>query len=232
MTCAFAAAQAAPQSLFDLLVAGGPLMVPIALASVIALGLAAERWIRLSSARLGDAGAALAIVGAVRAAGPERALLVCEERPSALARVVAVGLKHASRPFLEREKLVEEAASREVGGLSKALEPLLVVHLLAPLLGLLGTVWGMIVAFGQIALSDGLGRPELLADGIQQALVTTAAGLTVAIPALLLHRWLAAKVERFARRLEETWLGVEDALAARAAGLAPGAAPGASDARP
>jgi biopolymer transport protein ExbB len=85
--------------------------------------------------------------------------------------------------------------------------------MLAPLLGFLGTVFGMIQAFINIAMKDGLGRPELLAAGISQALVTTAAGLCVAIPAQAAWFWFRGRVDRFARRSEDLYLELDEALA-------------------
>ena len=106
----------------------------------------------------------------------------------------------------------EDAAASEVRRLGSNLRPLLLVWLIAPLLGLLGTVWGMIEAFSQIALAQGLGKPELLAAGIYQALTTTAAGLAVSIPAIVAHHYLKGRIERFARSSEELYREVDDNL--------------------
>ena len=110
--------------------------------------------------------------------------------------------------MLEREKAVEDAGAREVKRLHANLRPLVLVGLIAPLLGLLGTVWGMIEAFSNIALQDGLGKPELLASGISQALITTAAGLTVAIPTQAAYFWLKGRIDRFVRRTEDLYLDI------------------------
>ena len=218
------AAQTAPQtlqSLFDLLWAGGPLMVPIALASVVALGYAVERQVRLAPGRLGSGRASEDVVAAVRTSGVERGLALARAEDTPATRVLAVGLERARAPFVEREKAVEDAASREVRELAANLRPLYLVYLVAPLLGLLGTVWGMIEAFSNIATAEGLGKPELLAGGIYEALTTTAAGLAVAIPALVVHHHLKGRIERFARRLEERHAALEEALAGRGGPRAP-----------
>mgnify|MGYP001442405301 CR=1 FL=1 len=96
--------------------------------------------------------------------------------------------------------------------LNARLRPLAVIGVMAPLLGFLGTVFGMIQAFTTIALEEGLGRPELLAAGISQALVTTAAGLCVAIPAQAAYFWFRARVERFAHRSEDLYLELDQTL--------------------
>src|SRR4029078_2923114 len=87
--------------------------------------------------------------------------------------------------------------SRELRGLLSSLRPLSVIAVTAPLLGLLGTVIGIIIAFGDIALSDAMGKPEALAVGIAQALVTTATGLAVAIPTQAAYYWLRAGLDLF-----------------------------------
>lgn len=200
-------------SIFDLVLAGGPLMVPIGLCSVVALAYATERWIRLRPAYLGTRSFGRSVLSAMKEQGLAAALALCESRPSPLARILGAGLRRANQPFLDREKAVEDAAASEVRRLSSNLRPLLLVWLIAPLLGLLGTVWGMIEAFSEIALAQGLGKPELLAAGIYQALTTTAAGLAVSIPAIVAHHYLKGRIERFARNSEELYREVDDNLA-------------------
>jgi len=193
-------------SLYDMVLNGGPLMVPIALCSIVALAYTVERWTRLRSGALGGQRLVGTLVENVRMNGPQRGLELCEQSRTSLARILAVGLRLRGQPFLEIEKAVEDAGSREVGRLSANLRPLVVVAMIAPLLGLLGTVWGMIGAFGNIALQDGLGKPELLASGISQALITTAAGLAVAIPTQAAYYWFKSRIERFIRLTEDAHL--------------------------
>ena len=218
-----AAAQAPTglDSLFDLVVSGGPLMIPLALCSVIALAFVVERWLRLSPGRLGGGGFARDLVAAVRDGGVPRGLALCEERRSKpLARIMSAALSRWNAPFLEREKSVEDAGTREVKQLAINLRPLVVITTIAPLLGLLGTVWGMILAFANIGLHEGMGKPEMLAYGISQALVTTAAGLAIAIPTQAAYFYLKSKVDRFARHSEELYDDVSKSLDTR---VAPGA---------
>jgi len=202
------AQSASVQSMYELIVSGGPLMIPIGLCSVVALGFATERWVRLQPRALGSAGFGRSVVGAAREGGAARALALCEGARSPLARILAAGLRQAQAPFLEREKAVEDVAAGEIKRLGANLRPLLLVWLIAPLLGLLGTVWGMIQAFGSIARASAIGRPELLASGIYTALTTTAAGLAVAIPAIVLHHVLRGRIEGFAQRAEEVYRDV------------------------
>ncbi len=210
-------------SVLDMVLNGGPLMVPIGLCSVIALAYVVERSIRLREGELGSRSLGRRILDALGADGPGQALHVCEERPRPLARILGAGLRRSAAPVAEMEKAVEDAGSREVKRLSANLRPLIVIGVIAPLLGLLGTVWGMIEAFSSIALKDGLGKPELLASGISQALITTAAGLCVAIPTQAAYYWFKGRIDRFARRTEDFYLEIEQQLApARVAEGTPG----------
>jgi biopolymer transport protein ExbB len=211
-----AATPVALDSVQDMILNGGPFMIPIALCSVVALAYVVERVIGLAERRLGPRRFESDLVSALDSGGAEGALRVCESGDTPLARILGAGLRRTALPTLEREKAVEDAGQREFKRLSAGLRPLVVVGMIAPLLGLLGTVWGMIGAFSSIALQDGLGRPELLAAGISQALITTAAGLCVAIPTQAAYYWLRSRIDRFARRTEDAYEALDARLAAEA----------------
>jgi biopolymer transport protein ExbB len=192
-------------SLYEIVVSGGPIMIPIGVCSIVALAYAVERFLHLRRAPLGISDLGGEIVAVVRAGGRERGLELCASKPSPLARVLSTALSRWSEPRLEREKAVEEAGLREVRRLNAGLKPLVVVTALAPLLGLLGTVWGMIICFSTVARAQALGQPERLANGISQALITTAAGLIIAIPTQAIYYWFKSRIERFARTAEDLY---------------------------
>lgn len=204
--------QASLDSLFELLLSGGPLMIPIGLCSVVAMAYATERWVRLRPRYLGTTSFGRKVVAEVQERGAESALELCESERSVLARILSTGLKRASMPFLDREKAVEDRAANEFKQQQSNLRPLFLVWLIAPLLGLLGTVWGMIEAFSNIADQSGLGNAELLASGIYKALTTTAAGLTVSIPAMVAYWYLKGRIENYSRRFEELYREVDESL--------------------
>ncbi len=192
-----AAAQAVQvQSIWDFLVKGGPMIIPIALCSLAALTVIVERSIVLRKARVVPSG----FIDGVRAAlvgGVQSALEYCTANPSPIAEVFRAGLKRFAETPERREKAIEEAGAREVFTLRKNLRLLSVIAAIAPVLGLLGTMFGMIKAFQTVALSgDALGKTELLAKGIYEALITTAAGLLLAIPALICYHWLSSRIDR------------------------------------
>jgi biopolymer transport protein ExbB len=126
---------------------------------------------------------------------------LCSNWEVPVARVVEAGLDRCGRPLPEIEKSMEDKAAREIATLRGGIRPLRTIGSVAPLIGLLGTVVGMIVAFR--TASQGLGRGERMAEGIYLALTTTAAGLTIAIPALLLSAIFTSRVERFFREMAE-----------------------------
>lgn len=183
-------------SILELAFKGGVVMIPIAICSLVAAALTIERLVSLRRGRVIPPGF---VDGAATALeqGPQRALEICRAAPSPIARVFEAALRRWDRPLEQVEKHVAEAGAREAVGLRKHLRGLAVIAAVTPLLGLLGTIFGMINAFRTVAASaDALGRTELLAGGIYEAMVTTAAGLIVAIPTLLVYHALAARIER------------------------------------
>jgi biopolymer transport protein ExbB len=126
----------------------------------------------------------------------EQAFDLCTENGSPVADVLAGAVRKWGRPAVEVEQAVIDAGERTTNGLRRYLRVFNGIATVTPLLGLLGTVVGMIRAFNAIATADAMGRPELLATGISQALLTTAAGLTVAIPALILYMYFVSRVDR------------------------------------
>ena len=188
-------------TVYDLALAGGWLMIPIALCSIVALAIVVERWMALSSRKLLPSAFQGGLEQAL-GASPEKAAEFCEKEPAIVARVFAAGLRRWRGSRADVERAVEDAGAREISALTRRLRPLVIVVALAPLLGLLGTVFGMIEAFQLMAINKANGRPDLLAGGIAKALITTAGGLLVAIPTQVAWYWLRGKVDRFAAAIE------------------------------
>jgi biopolymer transport protein ExbB len=191
-------------SLWDTLVSGGPVMIPLAVCSVLALMWTLERFLRLRSQRVGSRAHAEQLVAAARDLGPARAFEHARAQATVLSQIFRPVFERWSEPRSALEKSVEETASREVRAQISSLRPLSVITALAPLLGLLGTVVGIIIAFRDIGQANAMGKPEALATGIAQALVTTAAGLSIAIPTQAAYYWLRNRIDRYTRLVEET----------------------------
>lgn len=126
----------------------------------------------------------------------DEALQRCEENRSPVAELFAAAVKKWGKPAVEVEQAIIDSGERVTNGLRRYLRLFEGISTISPLLGLLGTVVGMITAFNAIATADAMGTPELLAGGISQALLTTAAGLSVAIPAYIAYLFFASRVDR------------------------------------
>ena len=158
------------------------------------------------------------------------ALEACEANGSPAARVVAAAVRRWGRPAVEIEQAVIDAGEREIGGLGRYRRVFHAIASTAPMLGLLGTVFGLIRSFNDVASAGAMGRPDLLAKDFGEALITTAMGLLVAIPAMVIHSWLTSRVEFLAMRLDEVSQRVVDeiALESGAAGETAGRSSGVS----
>ncbi|UCD76021.1 MAG: MotA/TolQ/ExbB proton channel family protein [Phycisphaerales bacterium] len=194
------------QSVWDFVLKGGVMMIPIGLCSLVALAVFVERLISLRRKKVVPPGFLPGLMKELNGdqSNPKKALDYCRKNGSPVASVFAAGLKHlnGSIEFVERQ--ISETGRREAVKLRKHLRVLSVIAAIAPLMGLLGTILGMITAFQTVATSaDALGRTELLAEGIYQAMITTAAGLAVAIPSLIFYHWLSAKVQKLIMDIDQ-----------------------------
>ena len=193
-----AASAAEVNSIWEFILKGGPMMIPIGLASIVAFAVGLERIINLTRARV----APPAFLPGLQSALGERddrnaALAYCKNDPSPMARVFESAIRRLDEPTELLEQHIEDAGQRVMFGLRARLRALAVVASVTPLLGLLGTILGMIQAFQTVSTSgEALGKTELLAGGIYEAMITTAAGLCVAIPTLIVYHWIQGKVER------------------------------------
>jgi len=190
---------------------GGPLMYPILLCSVLALAIFLERLWTYYRLRRGNEGVVREVEDLVRKGRIDEALIVCQRVGNPLARILAAALRSVGRSRDHIKTVVEEVGSREAAPLERYLGLLGTIATISPLLGLLGTVLGMIEAFTIIS-AQGVGTPATLGGGISKALITTAAGLTVAIPTILLHKYLTSRMDRIILEMEEYSLHVVDLL--------------------
>jgi biopolymer transport protein ExbB len=186
------------KNLFSILKAGGVLMIPIACCSFVALVFAFERVIALRTGRIIPRPFVKRFMHKLHEGELDRdqALVLCEENGSPVAQVLAHGVRKWGRPAVEIEQALMDGGERAVNGLRRYLRVLNAIATISPLLGLQGTVFGMIHSFNQIAGSDAMGKQELLAGGISEALLTTAGGLTVAIPSLAAYLFFLGRVDK------------------------------------
>ena len=211
-------------SVWDFAIKGGPVMIPIGLCSLVALTVTIERLVTLRRRQVLPPGFVPGLNGMLEGPAANRAAAVayCDTNGSALARMLAAGVKRLGDSVETVERFLAQAGEREVIRLRKNMRMLSVITALAPLLGLLGTIFGMITAFQTVATSgEALGRTELLARGIYEAMITTAAGLMVAIPSLACYHALSARVDRLAVELDEVAVNFVEQHARGIAGTAP-----------
>ncbi len=182
--------------MLDILVKGGPVMIPLLFCSVLAVAVALERLWYLYSTRVDSEDLMDEVKLALSQVKLLEAVQIAKRSRSQVAALVATGIAYSDRPREELRELLNEVGRDEVFKMERRLAVLDVVATIAPLLGLLGTVTGIIRTFNVIGALQGLGSPQDLSLGIAEALITTAAGLVVAIPTVFLYQWISSIIDR------------------------------------
>ena len=177
-------------------------MIPIGLCSLIAVGFFVERLIVLRKAKINLNAFLLKIRQSISKQDFDNALRLCSTTPGPISKVLEKGIRLRGQSREEIKDAIESAGRAEIYQLERGLGALATIAGVAPLLGFLGTVTGMIQAFMRIQELSGNVNATVLAGGIWEALITTAAGLIVGIPALLAYNYLVTKVQRMVFELE------------------------------
>ncbi len=195
---------------------GGWLMIPLGICSLIVLTLSMERMIALRRRRVIPRPFVRRFTECVEDGqlSYEEAAELCEEFDCPVAEVFRAAVRRWGRPMFEIEQGVMDAGDRVSDGLKRFLRVFHAISNVAPLLGLLGTVIGMIQAFDVISSQESIGRPEMLASGISVALMTTAGGLTVAIPAYLAFMYFSSKSDSYLNEIDKLCQRVVDCISA------------------
>lgn len=197
--------------MIELIRAGGWLMVPIILCSVLAIAIIIERFWTLSAARITPKYALAQVWTWIKNNQLDSAKLRELRLSSPLGQILATGLVNSKYGRAAMIESIENSAAQVVHDMERYLNTLGTIAAITPLLGLLGTVVGMIRVFSEIML-QGTGNASALAGGISEALITTAAGLSVAIPTYMFHRYFTRKVDSLVLSLEQESLKLVDAL--------------------
>ncbi len=195
--------------LIELFERGGPLMWAILAGSLVGAAVFVERLLALRRSRILPQTTYATLLRHLDAHDPTRAEQVCRESNSMIARIAESGLRHRAGGRALIKEAMEETGQVEVGTLESGVGAVSTVAAISPLLGLLGTVTGMIQVFRDVA---GTENPDIavLAGGIWQALITTGAGLTIAIPLFVAYRYLEGRIDRYRRELEDASLELLD----------------------
>jgi biopolymer transport protein ExbB len=195
---------------------GGILMYPIALCSFVMFVFTFERLVSLRAGRVIPRPFVRRLLEQLeqQQIDREEAIALCEKNSSPISQIMLAAAKKYGRPAVEVEQAAIDAGERVSNYLRRHLRLLNSISNVTPLLGLLGTVLGMIEAFNAIATADAMGRPELLAGGIGTALITTAAGLLVAIPAYLAYMYFLGRADRLVMEMDRYVQQVIDSISA------------------
>ncbi len=189
--------------LLDILVKGGYLMIPIYLASIVALYIFVERILALRKVQINTRTFVLQVRNLLLRNEMEDAIVLCKKTAGPISRMTRIGIENLNRPRLEIKEAIDSVGKAEIYNLEKNLGALGTIASVAPMLGFFGTVTGMITAFMQIQSHGGNVDASVLAGGIWEALLTTAAGLAVGIISLIAYNYVQGKIEKIVFEMEE-----------------------------
>jgi biopolymer transport protein ExbB len=197
--------------MFEIIKSGGWLMAPLILCSIVVVAIVAERLWTLQTKRVAPEHLAAQVWNWLKNGELDDVRLETLRAGSPLGRILAAGLEHRHAKRDVMNEAIEDTGRHVVHELDRYLITLGTIATISPLLGLLGTVVGIMRVFAAIS-TTGLGNPQALAGGISQALITTVAGLTVAIPAYILHRYLRGKVDELVVHMERETMRLMNAV--------------------
>ena len=190
---------------------GGFLMYPIFICSLVAVTIFFERMFYLKSVKTKSNRFVLRVKNLVKKGSIELAISACRKSPTPISKIMLAGLMKFGQGRDEMKEAIEDSANQEIPVLERNLSTLSTIGNITPLLGLLGTVFGMVKAFNVIAVM-GVGKPEALAGGISEALLTTAFGLSIAIPTIVVYNYLSHRVDKLIREMEVNCVDLVDLL--------------------
>lgn len=199
-------------NLLQIVTKGGILIIPIVICSIISIAVLIERLTLLRKVRINARTFTLQIKNLIIKGKVTEAVMLCKRTPGPVAKITKAAVVKYKKPREEIKEAIESAGKTEIYHLEKNLGILGTIAAVAPLLGFLGTVTGMIKAFMRIQMLGGNVDANVLAGGIWEALVTTAAGLAVGIPSIIFYNWLQSRVEQFVFEMEDSSTALIDIL--------------------
>jgi len=196
---------AVPQTLtfFELMLKGGPVLIPIFILSVICIYIIIERFLTITNASKIDQNFITQIKHALRSNDLQSAKMLASSTPVPLARIINKGLSRVGRPYKEIESALESAASVEIRLLEKRMGVLGIIAGIAPMLGFIGTIAGIINIFFQVSLADNISI-GLISTGLYQKMISSFSGLLVGVVAYAAYHYLSMMIDNFASKTEVT----------------------------
>lgn len=199
-------------NLFDLLLKGGYVMIPLLLLSAAAIAIFVERVLTIKKSSKTPSGLLNQVKSLVSGGKIDEAKMICSQNQTPIAKMLEKGVSRIGSPLKNIEVSIENVGKIEIYRLEKNLSLLATISGAAPMIGFLGTVTGMIQAFIAIAQEEGSVSPKLLSEGIYEAMITTAVGLSVGIIAYLGYNYLVTQVQKVIHKMEYTSVEFIDLL--------------------
>lgn len=199
-------------NLFDLLLKGGYVMIPLLLLSAAAIAIFVERILTIKKSSKTPSGLLNQVKAMVSDGKIDEAKMICSQNETPIAKMLEKGISRIGSPLKNIEVSIENVGKIEIYRLEKNLSLLATISGAAPMIGFLGTVTGMIQAFIAIAQEEGSVSPKLLSEGIYEAMITTAVGLSVGIIAYLGYNYLVTQVQKVIHKMEYTSVEFIDLL--------------------
>lgn len=188
--------------MFDLLLKGGPILWVILLLAVPVLAILIERVLYFRRIATDEDKLFARVKGAVEKGHYDEALAICDTVEAPIGGLIRAAIENRSLPEADLKEAVKDAAVRELPQIEHTIQAVNVIGNISPLLGLLGTVSGIINSFNVLGEFGAVSDPSVLAKGISEALLTTAAGILIAVPSMVTYAWLAGKANQVIGRLE------------------------------
>ncbi|MGD9938913.1 MAG: MotA/TolQ/ExbB proton channel family protein [Clostridia bacterium] len=188
--------------MFDLIAKGGIVLWVIMALSVVGAAIIIERILYFRRISVDEDKLFQRIKASVEKGHFDEAMSICDNNLSPLSALIKVGIEHREYPELAQKEVLKDAANQEVPKLERNVSALGTIAHIAPLLGLLGTVTGTMEAFGVLGRFGAVADPSILAKGVSEALVTTVAGIVVAVPAVIFYNYLVTKVNLILIKME------------------------------
>jgi len=188
--------------MLDILLKGGPILWVILLLAIPVIAILIERLMYFRRISMDEDKLFARVKGAVEKGHHDEALAICDTAEAPLAAVIRAGIEYRALPETDLKEAVRDAAVRELPRIERAIGVVNVIGNISPLIGLLGTVSGIINSFNVLGSFGAVSDPSVLAKGISEALLTTAAGIVIAVPAMVVYAWLSARANAVIGRLE------------------------------
>lgn len=198
-------------SLIEMIIKGGPIMIPLAILLLVSIYIAIERLLVLNKAGKHNEHFIQSLKEMIHSGNLSGAIAMCKNLNSPESAMIEQGVKRIGQPVLEIRTAMDKSGVNEIGKLEKNLNVLNIIGRIAPMFGFVGTIIGVITIFYSISLAKTV-EIEIISKGLYQKMVTSAGGLIVGVLAFILYHWINARIDKIAHRMEDTQIKFLDML--------------------